>query len=77
MLRHPLKAAVLSLLPLVTFAANTIDLTGTWQVALDRADVGLTERWFSRPPYRKPENLKVPFWLQPETHYTGARGTSA
>ena len=31
--------------------------------------------WFTAPEYeryRQPGNLKVPFWLQPEKHYTGA-----
>jgi len=31
--------------------------------------------WFTRPEYaeyRKPGNVKVPFWLQPEKYYTGA-----
>ncbi|MGH3421651.1 MAG: sugar-binding domain-containing protein, partial [Streptosporangiaceae bacterium] len=31
--------------------------------------------WFTAPayaPYRQPGNIKVPFWLQPETHYVGA-----
>jgi hypothetical protein len=31
--------------------------------------------WFTAPGYevyRQPGNIKVPFWLQPETHYTGA-----
>ncbi|MDQ8188301.1 sugar-binding domain-containing protein [Pelagicoccus sp. SDUM812002] len=31
--------------------------------------------WFTEPkyaPYREPDNLKVPFWLQPETYYVGA-----
>ena len=31
--------------------------------------------WFTAPeyaPYREPGNIKVPFWLQPETHYVGA-----
>jgi hypothetical protein len=31
--------------------------------------------WFTAPryaPYRQPGNVKVPFWLQPETHYQGA-----
>ncbi len=30
--------------------------------------------WFTEPkyaPYREPDNLKVPFWLQPETYYAG------
>ena len=37
---------------------------------------GIFDRsWFTAPeyaPYREPGNLKVPFWLQPETHYVGA-----
>jgi hypothetical protein len=31
--------------------------------------------WFTEPEYeryRQPGNIKVPFWLQPETHYVGA-----
>ena len=31
--------------------------------------------WFTAPeyaPYRKPGNIKVPFWLQPDRHYVGA-----
>jgi hypothetical protein len=31
--------------------------------------------WFTAPeyaPYRQPGNIKVPFWLQPETYYAGA-----
>ena len=31
--------------------------------------------WFTAPEYaayRQPGNLKVPFWLQPETHYVGS-----
>jgi len=31
--------------------------------------------WFTAPeyaPYRQPGNVKVPFWLQPETHFVGA-----
>ncbi len=93
-------------------AAESLDLAGTWRVALDPQDVGRDERWFSRElertlelpgslqharlgdpitvgtkwtggifdrswftapeyaPYREPGNIKVPFWLQPETHYT-------
>lgn len=37
---------------------------------------GIFDRsWFTAPeyaPYRQPGNIKVPFWLQPETHYVGA-----
>jgi hypothetical protein len=31
--------------------------------------------WFTAPryaPYRRPGNVKIPFWLQPEKHYQGA-----
>jgi Glycosyl hydrolases family 2, sugar binding domain/Glycosyl hydrolases family 2 len=31
--------------------------------------------WYTQPqfaPYRKPGNIKVPFWLQPDLYYTGA-----
>ncbi|MFZ5496089.1 MAG: sugar-binding domain-containing protein [Verrucomicrobiota bacterium] len=113
---NPTRRAVLAFasLPLLMSAADSLDLAGTWQVALDRTDAGETERWFARPlpqtiqlpgslptarlgdpvtvdtrwtgsifdkswftapeyaPYREPGNIKVPFWLQPETHYTGA-----
>ena len=30
--------------------------------------------YFTAPeyaPYREPDNIKVPFWLQPETYYAG------
>jgi hypothetical protein len=89
-------------------------LAGRWRFELDRNDVGVTERWFSRKltgsitlpgslpgqgigdavtidtkwiggivdkswftapefeNYRKPGNVKVPFWLQPERYYAGA-----
>jgi len=37
---------------------------------------GVVDRsWYTAPryaPYRQPGNVKVPFWLQPETHYQGA-----
>ncbi|HEY5808577.1 MAG TPA: hypothetical protein VIT67_11445, partial [Povalibacter sp.] len=37
---------------------------------------GIFDRsWFEKPEYavyRQPGNVKVPFWLQPETHYVGA-----
>ena len=36
---------------------------------------GIVDRsWFSAPefaPYRQPGNLKIPFWLQPDTYYAG------
>lgn len=92
-----------------------LSLAGSWRLALDRQDLGATERWFNRPlpedasihlpgslpgqgygdsittntpwiggivdksfftapafaPYRVPGNVRIPFWLQPETHYAG------
>ncbi|HVT72074.1 MAG TPA: hypothetical protein VHD61_02985 [Lacunisphaera sp.] len=109
--RLPVVALVMTALS--SPAAETIDLSGRWQVALDRDQVGLAERWFARSsgqpislpgsvqaaglgdpvsvdthwtggifdrswftapayaPYRQPGSIKVPFWLQPETHFTG------
>ena len=94
-------------------ANENLSLAGTWRFALDRRDVGVTERWFDRnlsgkvelpgslpeqgigdpistntpwtggivdrswftapeyAQYRQPGNVKVPFWLQPETYYAG------
>ncbi len=91
-----------------------VSLAGTWRFQLDRADVGIGQKWqerslsdtvilpgslpaqgigdpvtmgtkwigkivdqswFTAPeyaPYRRPGNLKVPFWLQPEKYYAGA-----
>jgi hypothetical protein len=90
-----------------------MDLSGTWQFALDPADLGMAERWWERDlpdsiqlpgsaqaqgfgddvsmatewtgnivdrswfesdayaPYRRPGNVKVPFWLQPDKVYAG------
>ena len=37
---------------------------------------GIVDRsWFTAPefaPYRQPDNVKIPFWLQPELYYAGA-----
>jgi len=30
-----------------SFAGNTIDLSGQWQIALDREDVGMKQQWFA------------------------------
>ncbi|MBI2927362.1 MAG: discoidin domain-containing protein [Verrucomicrobia bacterium] len=93
--------------------SRVLSLAGPWRFQLDRADVGVAERWFERalsqrvklpgslpaqgigddvtvetkwtgsivdrswftaPEYekhRRPGNVKVPFWLQPEKHYVG------
>ncbi len=94
-------------------SSHQIDLAGTWQFAVDSADIGLQEQWFSDDlkeqiilpgsmaenkkgfevsvktawtgqivnnswytdslyaPYRKPDNIKIPFWLTPVKHYVG------
>lgn len=94
--------------------ARRIDLAGWWRFQLDRANAGVTEKWFERTltgriklpgslpaqgigddisvdtqwtgdivdkswftepryaRYRRPGNVKVPFWLQPDKYYTGA-----
>jgi hypothetical protein len=61
----------------------TIALPGSVQAARLGEPVTPETKWtggifdksyFSAPqyaPYRQPGNVKVPFWLQPETHYTG------
>ncbi len=93
---------------------DALSLAGRWRFALDRADGGIKEHWFTsqlpdriRLPgslteqsigddvttntpwtggivdkswftapeyakYREPDNVKVPFWLQPEKYYVGA-----
>lgn len=40
---------------------DTLDLAGDWRFALDRADVGVTESWFSNP---LPDLIKLPGSLQ-------------
>ena len=48
---------------------HDVSLETTWTGSInDRS-------WFKAAryaPYRKPGNIKVPFWLQPEKHYVGA-----
>ena len=112
-----MKASLATLLILAAFgctvAGNSISLDGRWRFELDRADAGMSERWFDRTlpdvihlpgslpaqgigddittntpwtgaimdrswftdpkyaKYRRPENAKVPFWLQPEKYYKG------
>lgn len=63
---------------------GTIDLPGTLPghgigdpVTVDTKWTGsiFDRSWFTAPEYaryRQPGNIKVPFWLQPETHYVGA-----
>lgn len=92
---------------------KTLDLSGSWQFALDRDDVGVAEVWFDHDLpdsihlpgslqeqgfgdevtvdtpwvggifdddwfvqdrfalYRQPGNIRIPFWLQPISYYTG------
>ena len=40
-----MRPFLLLLLTVVTHAAETLDLAGTWQVALDRQDVGVAQGW--------------------------------
>lgn len=101
--------------PQLSFSQNkTIDLSGNWRFEMDRNDVGVTEKWFSKSlqdniylpgsmaenrkgddvtlntqwtasiydstfffnprlaKFRKPDNLKLPFWLSPVKYYAGA-----
>lgn len=63
--------------------ALAVTLPGTLQghgigdkVTVDTPWIGgiIDKSWFTEPryePYRQPGNVKVPFWLQPETHYAG------
>ncbi len=67
-----------------TIDAAELQLPGSLQaqghgnpVALDTPWTGgIADRsWFTEPqyePYRQPDNIKIPFWLQPERHYIGA-----
>ncbi len=97
----------------VAAPADRIKLAGQWRFQLDRADVGVSEKWFEHAlsrkinlpgslpaqgvgddisvetkwtgdivdkswftapayaEYRRPGNVKVPFWLQPEKYYAG------
>jgi hypothetical protein len=96
------------------FAADAIDLAGQWRCELDRQDVGVGQKWFSRQlaetiklpgtvqeqglgdaitkdtpwmgrlydknwfmradykAFTQPDNIRVPFWLQPQRYYRGA-----
>ncbi|MBC8026725.1 MAG: glycoside hydrolase, partial [Steroidobacteraceae bacterium] len=85
-----------------TAFADSLDLSGAWEVELESGAKhsialpgslqanrigdpisvatkwtgGIFNRaWYDEPEYaafRKPDNLKIPFWLQPDTHYVGA-----
>ncbi|GHT58184.1 beta-glucuronidase [Bacteroidia bacterium] len=99
---------------MLAFAQKTLDLSGTWRFAIDKDDVGITQKWFSKlledkielpgsmlenrkgdvvtadtkwtgsmydstyyyspamEKYRQPGNIKFPFFLTPDFHYTGA-----
>ncbi len=51
----------LGCLTLRLHAGETIPLAGTWRFALDRADAGVREQWFSRS---LPDRIKLPGVLQ-------------
>ena len=47
------------------------------EISVDTESTGsiFDDSWFREPryaPYRRPGNIKVPFWLQPDKHYQGA-----
>ena len=108
------KTALVFFISLIQLIAqNEILLNGRWQFAIDSLDLGVKEKWFTKPfketvqlpgsmvengkgnditlsthwtgdildssyfkspqyeEYRQPDNIKVPFWLQPEKHYYG------
>jgi len=66
-LKIAVMLAVVSLLSTMTTAARVAiadgptDLAGTWRFALDRADVGMKERWFGR---ELTDQIKLPGILQ-------------
>ncbi|KAA6300882.1 MAG: Beta-glucuronidase [Candidatus Ordinivivax streblomastigis] len=106
--------SVLLLFPVLAFAQKTIDLSGTWRFAIDKDNVGITQKWYAQTlndqiklpgsmlenrkgdpvtaqtqwtssmydstyyyspamaKYRQPGNVKFPFFLTPDFHYTGA-----
>ena len=63
---------------------ETLYLPGSLQEQGKGEDIGLDTKWtgqivdsswYKAPEYaayRKPGNIKVPFWLNPDKHYTGA-----
>ena len=65
-------------------SSGAIELPGALQAQGHGDEVGVDTAWtgqivdrsfFSAPryaPYRQPGRVKVPFWLQPDRHYTGA-----
>jgi hypothetical protein len=107
-------AAIISLLPEIGRARESIDLAGQWGFRLDRGDAGESEKWFTQAlpgkirlpgslqeqgfgddpsvatqwtgsikdrswfdapefeKFRQPGQVRIPFWLQPVKHYTGA-----
>ena len=69
----------------VTFDGHAYDVSLPGSLQEDRLGYPVTTEtswtgsifdrsYFTAPeyaPYREPGNIKIPFWLQPETHYTG------
>lgn len=47
----------LALVSVANAATDTLRLGGVWRLQLDRADVGVTERWFER---RLPDTIRLP-----------------
>ncbi len=59
--RALLTLALCWLMPLAVRAAEPLALDGTWRFALDRADVGVNEQWFTRD---LTDQIKLPGALQ-------------
>jgi beta-galactosidase/beta-glucuronidase len=67
-----------------TVLPESVNLPGSMAENLKGDDITLKTKWtgsiydssyFFHPrleKYRKPDNLKIPFWLTPAKHYTGA-----
>ncbi|NLO71691.1 MAG: beta-glucuronidase [Porphyromonadaceae bacterium] len=113
MLKKHLLFTLLFLTSLSFSQNKIIDISGKWSFEIDRNDVGVTEKWYSKQlvdniylpgsmaenrkgddvtlntqwtasiydstfffnprlaKFRKPENLKLPFWLTPVKYYVG------
>ena len=58
-------AVLCLLIPLTAVAGETINLAGDWRFALDRADVGVGDKWFERD---LPEKIVLPGALQSQNY---------
>ena len=49
----------------LTVSAETVNLSGTWQFALDTQDRGISENWFNRA---LPDKISLPGVLQAQNY---------